>query len=158
MANIQNLDAQQLVGFLRLKFGNNILIKTAKSTAGQGIRHKWAQKGEIKATYKGNDFKILFNTDSEFSSISFSNGIDSEHYNEFVTLMDAIMGQGASLRYSNGAIVEWINDVQLAKKRYEKISTMLEVEVLREDLKKQLPVYRLEKVFSNVEQAGKMQG
>ena len=150
MAYIENLDAQQLFGLIKLKFGeSNISLKTIKSTTEQGLNQKWAQKGEIRATYKDNDFKIIFNTDLEFSSISFNNGINEAYYEEFITLMNAIMGQGASLRYSNGAVIEWINDIQLAQKRYEKLSPMLKVEVLREDLKSQLLACKIAKNFQS---------
>jgi len=136
---MHNLDTQKLVALIKSKFGEqNISLKTIKSKAEKGINQEWAQKGEIKAAYKGNEFKVLFNTDYEFSSIIFYNGIANDYYDEFVVLMDAIMEHGASLRYSNGTITEWINDVNLAQKRYETISKMFNVEILCDKLKNQL--------------------
>lgn len=153
MANIQNLDTQQLVGLLKLKFDDDILIKRIKSTAGQGIRQKWAQKGEIKAVFKGIDLKVLFNTDYEFASIIFFNGISKEYYDEFITLMNAVMGQEASLRYSGGAITEWIGNNELAIKRLEKLTDAKYggVEVLSKDLKIQLHTNAFNKGFQGVE-------
>lgn len=162
MASIGNLDSQQLVGMLKAKFGKDLKFTKIKSIMGKGKIKDFANKGEITADFRDSHFKILFDTDYEFSSISFFKGINEDFYYEFMMLMDAIMGQKASLRYLGAVpkatqtyaekvfaqkaplklyremVTEWINNEGFANARLNFLKTKYEnIEVLSDNLKKE---------------------